>query len=132
MGPSWRAALVACLVLGLSRIGLLSLGSCVPDSGTTGDGGCDDAGQTVNDQCVTVYTELCKQGARCNTPVPSLTDCVSSDVAEYCCTGSACNAWSCQSPTQVSTCTSEIDSEDCNMYVNNQTPADCAPFTNAM
>jgi hypothetical protein len=113
-------------------LALLAAGCNFPGSGSTSDGGCDDAGQTVNEQCVTVYTELCKQAARCNIPIASITDCASNDVAQYCCTGAACNAWSCQAPSQVTTCTGEIDTEDCNAVVNNATPADCAPFTTAM
>ena len=113
-------------------LSLLVPGCQLPGADSGGDGGCVDAGQTVNDQCQTVYTELCKQAARCNISIPSITECVSSDVAQYCCTGSACSAWSCQAPSQVAACTADIDNEDCNAVVNNATPATCASFTSAM
>jgi hypothetical protein len=122
----------ALVVLPLA-LALAAPGCELPGSDTTSDGGCaDDAGQKVGDQCTTVYTELCKQASRCNISITSVTDCATSDVAQYCCTGSACSAWSCQAPSQVSACTADIDNEDCNAIVTNQTPSDCAPFTTAM
>ena len=126
-----RHALAACTL----SLALSALGCVLPGSSTSsvGDGGCaDDAGQRVNDQCLAVYTELCKQAGRCSINITSISDCVTSGVAAYCCVGSACNAWSCQAPAQVMACQADIDTEDCNGIVNNVTPPSCATFTTAM
>jgi hypothetical protein len=116
--------------------GLLALG-CSSSSGASAAAQCADAGQTYGEQCTTVYTELCKQGARCGTSTGSITDCASNAAAQYCCTGSACDdAGACQAPSQVSACTSDIDNADCNIIVNftnaSDTPSDCTPFVTSM
>jgi hypothetical protein len=72
--------------------------------------------QTVGDQCSTIATELCMQAPRCNLGSFSV-DCVNSEVAA-CCTGSACNAKSQSTASQVSACTQAIDNLDCNLIVN--------------
>jgi hypothetical protein len=139
------AALVPALAIVLVALAMLVplttlTTACVSDAGAaSGDGSCqNDGGQTLSDQCLTVYTELCKQGARCNIPVSSISDCANNDVAQFCpCSGSACSNESCQQPAQVTACIADIDSEDCDLVANNSvlnpnTPADCAPFTNAM
>lgn len=125
-----RLVLLAALALAL-----LSAGCSASSDG--GSSGCADAGQTFGEQCTTVYTEWCKQGARCNLPVSSIDDCASSAVTQYCCTGSSCDdAGSCQAPAQVSACTSDIDNADCNVIVNftsaSDTPSDCTPFVTSM
>ena len=134
-------ALVPALAIALMALATLApvTTACdVGDSGTSNASCENDGGQTVTEQCLTVYTELCKQGARCNIPPASITDCANNFVAQFCpCSGSACSAQSCQQPEQVTACTADIDSEDCNLVANNSilnpnTPADCAPFTNAM
>ncbi len=114
---------------------LLAVG-CSASSAGTGNG-CADAGQTFGEQCTTVYTELCKQYARCNMPASSINDCASSAAAQSCCTGSACDdAGSCQAPAQVSACQADIDNADCNIIVNfanaSDTPSDCTPFVTSM
>ncbi len=113
--------------------------ACDVSDASASNTACDnDGGQTLGDQCLTVYTEFCKQGARCNIPPASIIDCANNYVAQYCpCSGSTCTSLSCQQPAQVTACTADIDSEDCNLIANNSilnpnTPADCAPFTNAM
>ncbi len=122
-----NAALV--LALALAGAGLV-LGCSLPGSSSASDGGCaDDAGQKVGDQCTTVYTELCKQAVRCNISITSVVDCASNDVASYCCAGTTCNAWSCVAASQVTACTADIDTEDCNAVVNNVTPASYILFT---
>ncbi len=116
--------------------GLLALG-CSSSSGASAAAQCADAGQTYGEQCTTVYTELCKQGARCGTSTGSITDCASNAAAQYCCTGSACDdAGACQAPAHVSACASDIDNADCDILVNftnaSDTPSDCTPFVTSM
>ena len=135
------AALVPALAIALVALAMLvpvTTACDATDSGASNATCENDGGQTLSDQCLTVYTELCKQGARCNIPVSSISDCANNDVAQFCpCSGSACSNQSCQQPAQVTACTADIDSEDCDLVANNSvlnpnTPADCAPFTNAM
>jgi hypothetical protein len=127
-------ALAAAMTLGL--VAALTPG-CSASSGASAAAQCADAGQTYGEQCTTVYTELCKQGARCGTATGSISDCASNAAAQYCCTGSACDdAGACQAPAQVSACASDIDNADCNIIVNftntSYTPSDCTPFVTSM
>jgi hypothetical protein len=124
------------LLAAATTLALMALG-CSASSGASAAAQCADAGQTYGEQCTTVFTEWCKQGARCNMPVSSINDCASSAAAQYCCTGSACDdAGSCQAPAQVSACTADIDTADCNIIVNfanaSDTPSDCTPFVTSM
>jgi hypothetical protein len=127
---------VVSLLAAATTLGLMALG-CSASSGASAAAQCADAGQTFGEQCTTVYTELCKQYARCGTPTSSIEDCASNDVAQFCCTGSACDdAGSCQAPAQVSACTSDIDNAECNTITTftlpNDAPSDCTPFVTSM
>ncbi len=127
-------ALIA-IPAGAVGVALVAAGCSASSAGA--GGGCADAGQTFGEQCTAVYTELCKQGARCNMSPSSIDECASSAAAQYCCTGGACeDAGSCQAPAQVSACTSDIDNADCNIIVNfsnpSDTPSDCTPFVTSM
>lgn len=133
-----QLVVVAVVVSLLAAItgGLMALG-CSASSGASGAAQCADAGQTYGEQCTTVYTELCKQYARCGIPASSIDDCASSAAAQSCCTGAGCDdAGACQAPAQVSACAADIDNADCNIIVNftnvSETPGDCAPFVSAM
>ena len=90
------------------------------------DAGAGDAGtQTVGDQCTAIDTEFCSQAiSRCNMTGFTLADCVTNNMGQ-CCTGSACSAVSKYPMSAVSTCTGEIDTEDCNGIANSMTPQDC-------
>ena len=132
------AAAVVSLLAGATTVGVIALG-CSASSGASAAAQCADAGQTYGEQCTTVYTELCKQYARCGIPASSIQDCASNAVTQYCCTGGACDdAGACQAPAQVSACAADIDNADCNIIVNfsnvaaGDTPGDCTPFVTAM
>lgn len=124
------------LLAAATTLALIALG-CSASSGASAAAQCADAGQTFGEQCTTVYTELCKQYARCGIPSSSIDDCASSAAAQSCCTGSSCDdAGSCQAPAQVSACTSDIDNADCNTITTfalpNDAPSDCTPFVTSM
>jgi hypothetical protein len=124
-----RLVIAAAIALGLLAAG------CSASSGASNAAVCADAGLTFGAECTTVYTELCKQGARCGGAPASIDDCASTESEQSCCTGSACeDAGACQAPAQVSACTSDIDNADCNVIVNftTQTPSDCTPFVTSM
>jgi hypothetical protein len=95
------------------------------------DAGTCTGGPTLVQQCTSVYTTLCAQGARCS--IPSSSDCVTAAVSTYCpCGVEACDASSCETAGMVSACQQDLESEDCNAIVNfsmaGYWPMDCQPF----
>jgi hypothetical protein len=129
-----RARIAVATVL----LALATAGCNLPNNAAADAGTCDDAGQKVGDQCLTVWEEFCKQLSRCDV---SATDtCAMTYEQANCCVGTTCDAWSCQAPEQVSLCTTDIDNESCNDVANGtivgadngNAASDCAPFVTTM
>jgi hypothetical protein len=116
--------------LGLSPMALSGV-ACNLDLGD--DGGSDAESdvtqkQTLNDQCSTIFNELCTQAMnRCGIGGFTVDQCIANDLPS-CCIGSACDQTSQFSASDVSACTSAIDGEDCNAIATNSPPSACADF----
>lgn len=124
-GIAGAAGLAALAVFG---IGLALTQTACPWPNSSSDASCT-GGPTLGQQCTSVYTTLCAQGARCNIPTSS--DCVSAGVAQNCpCSVEDCDASSCETAGMVSACQADLQSADCNAIVNYMQywPSDCVPF----
>ena len=99
------------------------------------DGG-DDSGesdattstgtQTIGTQCTAIVTEFCQQAvSRCALQGFTVSDCVSSDMAQCCSSGNTCNQNSTSSQSDVNQCKSDIDNTDCNIIANSTLPDSC-------
>jgi hypothetical protein len=128
-----RALAVVAGVLALSPLAM-SGSACeltLPGGDDGGEEGSTEATtgtQTLGDQCIAVFNELCKDAINlCNEGGFTLDQCIAANTPT-CCTGSACAAKSNLSPADVSACTTAIDNEGCNAIATNTTPAECSAF----
>jgi hypothetical protein len=97
-----------------------------PDAFAPGDATL--TGQTLGDQCTTVFTQLCTQAiTRCGDTGFTVDQCVSANLPT-CCTGSHCSQVSQLSSSDVSACTSAIAAEDCQRIALSSSPSQCADF----
>jgi hypothetical protein len=129
-GMAGAAGLAA---LAFLRVGVAGLAPMQATSCSTGDGGSCSGGPTLEQQCLSVYTTLCAQGARCDIAGLGGPDCASGYVTQYCpCSVEACDASSCETAGMVSNCQQDLETEDCNAIVNfsqaSYWPSDCQPF----
>jgi hypothetical protein len=96
------------------------------DAGSGDDGSSSPSG-TIGSQCTTIVSEFCTQAInRCALAGFTQADCVTNDMPQCCSAGNTCDQKSTSSSSDVSTCTGDIDQEDCNFVVNSTLPPSCS------
>jgi hypothetical protein len=101
----------------------------LPGTDAGDDSGESDAAagpSTIGAACTQIVTEFCQQAVnRCNLTGFSVSDCVSADMSYCCSSGDTCDQKSTASSSDISTCKSDTDQEDCNFVVNSTLPPSC-------
>jgi hypothetical protein len=117
-----RAALaIVCAALALGQ-SACTFGPAASDGGT-GGGGSTESARTVGDQCESVLVSFCQAAATCGT-LSDMSDCVNGNM-DLCCVGTACNATSTVSESDVTACEQSFAAEGCYALSLTMNPTSC-------